>query len=95
MPHLTGQIVHSYNSGMSTTQVRTINDVFSIWSTVADLSRDIGESYETVLKWRQRLRIPSEHWPAVAAAASSRGTPLTTDELARIRRDSKRKRRAA
>lgn len=92
---LTGQIVHSYNCGMSTTEIRTIDDVFSIWDTVASLARDIGESYDQVLKWRQRRRIPAEHWTRVASAASVRGRDLTVDQLARIRRDGKRKRRAA
>lgn len=59
-----------------------IDDIFKYWETLADLARDVEVPYQTVAKWSQRGRIPSEFWGRVIEAASRRGRKLTYPQLA-------------
>jgi hypothetical protein len=60
----------------------TLKTVFDWWDDEpAALASDIGQKYETVKKWRQRSRIPDEHWPALILAARAKGKELSADDL--------------
>lgn len=57
-------------------------DIFDIWTTLADMSSDLDVPYQTVAKWKQRGRIPSESWSVVIDAAKKRGHNITFRQLA-------------
>ena len=59
-----------------------LQDIFAVWDSLADMARDLNLPYQTVAKWAQRERIPSEAWGAVIAAAAAKGTDLTYPQLA-------------
>jgi len=59
-----------------------IDDIFGYWETLAEMARDLAVPYQTVAKWSQRGRIPSEFWGKVIDRASRRGMPLTYEDLA-------------
>jgi hypothetical protein len=57
----------------------------------AQLARDIGQKANTVFKWKNYGRIPSEHWPAVVSKASEVGmNDVTLEMLARLNPPRKR-----
>jgi hypothetical protein len=60
-----------------------LHDIFQIWDNLADMARDLDMPYQTVAKWAQRKRIPSEAWGAVIKAAEGRGHNMTFEQLAR------------
>lgn len=60
-----------------------LQDIFGIWTSLADMARDLDLPYQTVAKWAQRERIPSGAWAAVITAAKAQGKPLTFEQLAR------------
>ena len=49
---------------------------------MADMARDLNLPYQTVAKWAQRGRIPSEAWGAVIEAAEAKGHKLSFEQLA-------------
>jgi hypothetical protein len=59
-----------------------IKQIFGIWSSLAEMARDLDLPYQTVAKWAQRERIPSESWAAVIEAARKAGHKLTFEQLA-------------
>lgn len=59
-----------------------LHDIFEIWTTLADMANDLDAPYQTVAKWKQRGRIPSESWGAVIEAAKERGRHITFKQLA-------------
>lgn len=64
----------------------TFRDVIALWPGVGEFADDIGTSYNTAKQMRRRNSIAPEHWPAVAAAAESRGYPeVTVEFLTRLR----------
>jgi hypothetical protein len=66
--------------------METVDDIFAIWDSVADMARDLDMPYQTVSKWQQRARIPYESWEAVIKAAGVEGYELTFEQLAKINR---------
>jgi hypothetical protein len=64
--------------------MRAIQDIFSIWPTLADMARDLGKEYQTVAKWSQRGRIPPESWDLVIKAASRKRVAVTPGLLNRL-----------
>ena len=70
----------------------TFTEICQLWRSDAELANDIGEPPTAVQKWRQRNKIPSEHWlKLVRAARRRRFQGVTLASLARIaadRRDS-------
>jgi len=60
-----------------------LQDIFQIWDSLADMARDLDLPYQTVAKWAQRERIPSEAWSAVIEAAKLEGHELTFEQLAK------------
>ena len=59
----------------------TVKDIFDWWRDLKSFAADVGQKYETVKKWRQRGRIPNEHWPALIVAARAKGKRLSADSL--------------
>jgi len=57
-------------------------EIVNLWPSMADLSADLGERYETVRKWRGRNRIPSEYWTRIVRAAKKRRLKVTIEMLA-------------
>jgi hypothetical protein len=67
----------------------------AVWDTYAAYAADIDTVYGTALCHYKRDAIPSEYWPAVAAAAKMRGFPDVTEKLlAELKRPRKKARRA-
>lgn len=62
-------------------QSLTLKSVFDWWDDDDALASDVGQKRETVKKWRQRGRIPNEHWPALILAAKAKGKNLSADAL--------------
>lgn len=58
-----------------------MDDVFSIWPTLAEMARDLGAPYPTVQSWHRRGGIPIRRFPDVVAAARKRGSDLTMEGL--------------
>ena len=61
--------------------IDSIEAVFGIWESQAQMARDLNVAYYTVTKWWQRRRIPNEAWDAVIAAAARKGHVLSAVEL--------------
>jgi hypothetical protein len=61
-----------------------LQDIFSIWDSIADAAREFDVPYYRVAKWHQRGSIPSAFWPQVIAAAERKGRKVTADELMRL-----------
>lgn len=59
-----------------------LHDIFEIWPTIVDMATDLDLPYQTVAKWKQRGRIPSESWGAVIEAAKARDCKVTFQQLA-------------
>ena len=64
--------------------ISSIDEVFSIWPSLAEMARDLGVKYYTVTKWWQRKRIPPESWNAVVAAAKRKGSRVSPALLNRL-----------
>lgn len=63
-----------------------MDKIFSLWPTVAELARDIGENPITVRAWRRRRSIPADRDLLLVEAARRRGAALTLEDLAAARR---------
>ena len=46
------------------------------------MAHDLDLPYQTVAKWKQRGRIPSEAWADVIEAAKFKGRTITFEQLA-------------
>lgn len=54
--------------------------IIELWPSLDVLSEDLDERKDTVRKWRERGRIPSKKWSAVAKAAKKRKIEAVTLE---------------
>jgi DNA-binding transcriptional regulator YiaG len=61
--------------------IDSIEAVFGIWKSLAQMARDLEVEYYTVTKWWQRRRIPNEAWDAVIAAAARKGASISAIDL--------------
>jgi hypothetical protein len=61
--------------------MKSIDDILSLWPSVADLGRDLCVPYSTVAAWKQRGSIPVTYWRGLTDAARSRGLRGVTSEL--------------
>lgn len=61
--------------------MQNVAEIFAIWSSDADLARDIGLSYSTVSAWKQRGSIPVAYWRPIILAARKRRHPEVTAGL--------------
>jgi hypothetical protein len=75
---LTGIIVPVRIGDVKSLALKT---VFDWWDDDSSLAADVSQNRETVKKWRQRSRVPDEHWPALILAAKAKGKDLSADML--------------
>jgi hypothetical protein len=59
-----------------------LQDIFDIWDPLSKMAIDLELPYQTVAKWKQRGRIPSESWAAVISAAKKKGHIITFAQIA-------------
>jgi hypothetical protein len=71
----------------------TFESIILKWPGTAAFAREVGVTTDLASKWRRGRGIPSEHWPAVLAAAKERGIRLSADDLIAAQ-SAARKRRA-
>ena len=64
--------------------MQALEDIFSAWDTLVDMAKDVDQPYQTVAKWKQRGRIPSEAWGTVIAALKQRGHHMTFEQIAKV-----------
>ena len=64
-----------------------MEQIFTIWPTLADMSKALRVPYPTVAAWKQRGSIPAKHDLDLIEAAAAQGRQLTLAELASARRD--------
>jgi len=57
--------------------------IIGLWDNATQLAEDIGVKSSSVRKWRQRGKVPSEHWTAIVRAAQVKNKHLTIDMLAK------------
>jgi hypothetical protein len=74
-----GQIVLSIGA-----MAKSVADIIDKWPSQTELASDLGKKPNTVSKWRQRGRIPSEEWLPMCVAARKRQINLDVNTLARI-----------
>jgi hypothetical protein len=60
-----------------------LQDIFAIWDPLSEMAVDLDLPYQTVAKWKQRGRIPSESWGDVIKAAKKRGHEMTFEQIAK------------
>lgn len=70
--------------------MRNYKDVIGLWPSTAVLASDVGEEPDTVRKWKERGRIPSDSWADLAAAAAKRNYPVNVELLASLAKKQKR-----
>ena len=63
------------------TDFRTFRDVIELWPSLEDLASDVSARLPTVIKWRQRNRIPAERWSAILSTDKARLGGVTSDTL--------------
>ena len=61
--------------------MQSVSDVLGLWPSYADLGRDMGVPYPTVVAWKQRASIPVMYWRELIRAARRRGHPEVTADL--------------
>jgi hypothetical protein len=66
-----------------------MEQIFTLWPTLADLASDLRKPYPTVAAWKQRGSIPAHYDLALIRAAALRGKALTLHEIASARESSK------
>lgn len=64
--------------------MEAIQDIFEIFGSLSEMAVALDLPYQTVAKWKQRGRIPSESWGAVIEAAKARGRKFTFEQLAEM-----------
>jgi hypothetical protein len=60
--------------------MQNVAELFSLWPSDADLVRDLGLPYQTVVAWKQRGSIPVAYWYNLIRAAHRRGLSQVTSE---------------
>lgn len=58
-----------------------VDDIFEIWDPLTTMATALDLPYQTVAKWKQRGRIPSEYWAQVIEAAKTKGHKVTLQQL--------------
>jgi len=61
--------------------MKTVNDLFGYWESMAEMAADVGESQWTVAKWKSRGRIPDWAWESLIEALRARGCHVTPSDL--------------
>jgi hypothetical protein len=60
---------------------RSFRDVIELWPSPEDLAADVSARVPTVIKWRQRDRIPAERWSAILSTEKARASGVTSETL--------------
>lgn len=60
-------------------------ELISIWGSMADMARAIGEGDTTVRNWFGRGSIPPRYDEQIIAASAKAGTPVTPADLHSVR----------
>jgi predicted site-specific integrase-resolvase len=68
----------------ATHDIKTIEDVFGVWESLAEMARDLDVDYQRLAKWSQRGRIPYEYFDLVTAKAKRRRVRLSSELLSRL-----------
>lgn len=61
-----------------------LDDIFAIWDPLTEMEKDLHLPYQTIMKWKQRGRIPAEYWPKVIEAVKAKGRKVTLQQLVSI-----------
>jgi hypothetical protein len=65
--------------------MQNVSELLAVWSSDAELSRDIGVPYPTIAAWKQRGSVPPAYLGDIIQAARRRGHPeITSDLLVRL-----------
>lgn len=67
------------------TKPNTFADLLDHWTTL-ELSADLGVSYVTARKMRERKSVSVSHWPTLIDAARRKGIDINLDILMELRR---------
>lgn len=70
-------------------------DIIDLWSSRAELAREVGVDYQTARQWHLRNSIPSEYWCDLVRAAQERGLEVSVDLLATIKATERNRAEAA
>lgn len=76
-------------------KLTTFNDVLALWEKPKALSDDLGVPYVNAQAMKARGSIAVDHWPRLLELLKVRGYELTTDDLARMWKLAREKRRVA
>ena len=76
-------------------KLTTFNDVLALWEKPKALSDDLGVPYVNAQAMKARGSIAVDHWPRLLELLKVRGYTLTTDDLARMWKLAREKRRVA
>ena len=64
--------------------IRSFQDVISLWPTQTAMAADISTPLERVKKWHQRNSIPPLYWEVIIQAGYKRGADLTIIQMHRL-----------
>ena len=64
--------------------MRSFRDVIDACGQATVMAKALGMRVSTIQKWRDRDKIPPEHWPKVIGLAENNGRRLSADKLMRI-----------
>lgn len=62
----------------------TFQDVIDRWPSMLSLALDLDVEYDTVRKWRERDRIPQEHFAGIVYHGKRLRLGIRADDLVRI-----------
>lgn len=78
-----------------TKKLTTFDDVLALWDKPKALSDELGVPYVNAQAMKARGSIAVDHWPRLLELLTARGYRLTTDDLARMWKLARDKRRVA
>ena len=72
--------------------MQELRDIFAIWPSIKEMADDLNEKYDTVKRWRNRRRIPSDAWPQIIEKAARREHLVTAAQLLELNNAPRRSR---
>lgn len=73
--------------------MQELRDIFNIWPSIKDMADDLNEKYDTVKRWKNRKRIPSDVWPRIIEKAARKEHLVTAAQLLELNNVPRRVRR--
>lgn len=72
-------------------KIQSVEDIFRLWGSVAEMAKAIGFRADTVRKWRKEgeERIPQSAWRAVIDAAVLKDVVLTVEDIMAVNKPMK------